>query len=350
MYTAHARLRLLLLVLTPLEAAATLEFSAGWGLNVGTGANATWVNLQFGVGSQVAVQGRQGGLPSLFSLAWTARSPRADPVTGYCPSTIPRFGNTTRCISIRMDFQEYWRQTFASLQPFIANGTYIGIFLGDEHMWNGVSLADLKTACDAIKQLWPDAIIYINESQDVANCNFNRLGETVFKEGECFPETLDWFGYDYYDYDHTYGPEAGWQVQRDGMTNMIYPRLTRAEQRVVPTTLGFFPHVDPKNATQMAEVDAYCVHNAEAFSDWAAVDERIVGLFTFYWVTQPGSFVGMWDMPRCSAKWVELGRHVVARGSATGVLSRGGGRPGRTRTSCPTPTEKVKHHWCNKHV
>jgi len=169
-------------------------------------------------------------------------------------------------------------------------------------MWNGVSLANLTTACDAIKQLWPDAIIYINESQDIANCNFNRLGEPFFAEGECLPETLDWFGYDYYDYAHTLGPESGWQVQRDGMTHMIYPRLPRADQRVVPTTLGFFPHVDPKNATQMAEVDAYCVHNADRFREWAKEDARVAGLFTFYWVSQPGNFVGMWDMPRCAVR------------------------------------------------
>lgn len=35
-----------------------------------------------------------------------------------------------------------------------------------------------------------------------------RLGEPVFKDGECLPDTLDWFGYDYYDYKHTFGPES----------------------------------------------------------------------------------------------------------------------------------------------
>lgn len=153
---------------------ASLEFAAGWGLNVGTGANKTWTNLQFEVGPQLAVEGWQKGIASLYSLSWIAASPRADPLTHTCPSTIPRFGNTTHCLDIRPDFHDYWRQTFSSLQPFIANGTYIGIFLGDEHMWSGISLASLTTACDTIKRDWPDAIVYINEAQDIVNCNFNR--------------------------------------------------------------------------------------------------------------------------------------------------------------------------------
>ena len=33
-----------------------------------------------------------------------------------------------------------------------------------------------------IKADWPSSIIYINEAQDAVNCNFNRLGDPIFKE------------------------------------------------------------------------------------------------------------------------------------------------------------------------
>ena len=35
---------------------------------------------------------------------------------------------------------------------------------------------------EMIKADWPQSIIYINEAQDAVNCNFNRLGDPIFKE------------------------------------------------------------------------------------------------------------------------------------------------------------------------
>jgi hypothetical protein len=31
-------------------------------------------------------------------------------------------------------------------------------------------------------------VIYINEAQDLLMCNFNRLNETFFGAGDCWPE------------------------------------------------------------------------------------------------------------------------------------------------------------------
>ena len=43
-------------------------------------------------------------------------------------------------------------------------------------MWDGASIKNLTTITDMIKTDWPEAIIYVNEAQDVIHCNFNRLG------------------------------------------------------------------------------------------------------------------------------------------------------------------------------
>jgi hypothetical protein len=32
-------------------------------------------------------------------------------------------------------------------------------------------------------------------------CNFNRLNETFFGPGDCWPEELDWLGFDVYGFD-----------------------------------------------------------------------------------------------------------------------------------------------------
>jgi hypothetical protein len=152
------------------------------------------------------------------------------------PSTIKRFGNTTRCKTLRADYETAWATAWEELRPLKANGTMLGVFLGDENMWDGASLANLTTVTDMIKRDCPDCIIYINEAQDTTNCNFNRLGDPIFADGECFPDTLDWWGYDYYctipGCTDAYGAESGWEVQRDGMQTMVYPRLTRPEHSI----------------------------------------------------------------------------------------------------------------------
>ena len=84
----------------------------------------------------------------------------------------------------------------AMLAPWRANGTVAGIFLGDEQCYHGVSLQNLTYITKLIRRDWPEAVLYINEAQDLLMCNFNRLNETFFPDGACWPEELDWLGFD----------------------------------------------------------------------------------------------------------------------------------------------------------
>ena len=127
---------------------------------------------------------RQGAVPSLYYFKWTEPdTARMNNVTaGTCASTIKRFANSTHCLTLRRDYQQAWAAAWAHLQPFVKNGTYIGVFLsapsvlplplplpgpprrgptqksaaatssrgsgvgrGDENMWGGASLANLTT-------------------------------------------------------------------------------------------------------------------------------------------------------------------------------------------------------------
>jgi hypothetical protein len=353
------------LLLLPLLAAmmhapagrAQLEYAGGWGERYGfPGVNGSWVNLQFEVGESAAVAAAQQSIPSLATFRWTApdTSRMINTTTGTCASTIKRFGNTTKCLTLRSDYKEAWARLWATIKPLVQNDTYVGVFLGDESMWGGASLANLTTVTDMIKRDWPLGITYINEAQDAANCNFNRLGDTIIGPDECLPDTLDWYGYDYYctipGCTQAYGVNSGWQVARDGMTNMIYPKLPRKEQRVVPTTLGFLYATNPMNSSMLARMDAYCVYTARQYAEWAAEDSRLVALFPFFYnpTGYGGNMIGLSNLTQCRAEYVKMGRAVVeARRRAGGRVSVGGGVPGRKRR-CPRTEEKVKHPWCRK--
>lgn len=54
--------------------------------------------------------------------------------------------------------------------PLYANGTYSGVFLGDEICCAGVPLADLQQVLTMLRSLvGPDAILYTNECGEMAS-------------------------------------------------------------------------------------------------------------------------------------------------------------------------------------
>ena len=80
---------------------------------------------------------------------------------------------------MRTDWRANWAQIFGTLQPYIANGSVIGINLNDEQMWDGITVAETALMADLIKKDWPAAIIYQNEAPGIGDCNYNRMNQTV---------------------------------------------------------------------------------------------------------------------------------------------------------------------------
>jgi hypothetical protein len=65
------------------------------------------------------------------------------------------------------DWRERWLSVHAALQPYIANKTYEGVFLGDELLDSGLPLSNLTSAVQLVRATWPDAVIAINEGVEV---------------------------------------------------------------------------------------------------------------------------------------------------------------------------------------
>lgn len=181
----------------------------------------------------------------------------------FC-GTLRRFGKT-ECVTLRTDYRQAWTELWTgTLKAYADKREIVGIFLGDERIWNGASLVNVSTIAQTIREDWPNAIIYINDAQDVYMCNFNRLNETVFQEGECFPSDVDLFGFDYYAYVtgacvfvrfvdaqccalhvgyacNTRYDASSFQDSYNTFTQNVYPRMW-SHQHVVPVTETFAPN------------------------------------------------------------------------------------------------------------
>ena len=93
-------------------------------------------------------------------------------------------------------FPQWREQTiqFAStLQPFISNGTFLGVFLGDEIVCGGTHLANLTSVADLLRaQLPAQAILYTNGCSEI-------------RDWPMVPASLDLISLDFYDEHNTNG-------------------------------------------------------------------------------------------------------------------------------------------------
>ena len=80
--------------------------------------------------------------PAAPQISWTEDTAEKK-AKGYCESPIPRFGKVVDCQTIRHDVDAHVATTLQMLRPWRDNGTVVGIFLGDERLYHGVSLQNL---------------------------------------------------------------------------------------------------------------------------------------------------------------------------------------------------------------
>jgi hypothetical protein len=243
-----------------------------------------------------------------------------------CSSPLLHYGPTP-CKSPRPDLEQYWNQTLATLRPFIANRSVIGINLNDEMMWDGITVKDTARMADRIKSDWPEAIIYQNEAPGIGDCNYNRMNETVFTEAEpMIPKSVDWWGYDAYSFTN-----ESWEQPIEAYKRNVFPRL-HAHQRVVHVTTAFADPGYGESPNETAtEIDAFCVQNAQAFLSWALTEPRVAAIVPFHWETTAGAKIGQNGVPightglgdravfpRCEAAWNAIGLLIQAsRGNTT---------------------------------
>lgn len=189
-------------------------------------------------------------------------------------------------------------------------------------------------------------------------CNYRKDNTTIFEEHECFPQNVDWFGFDYYAHD-----SASWEAPKEAYRTQVYPRFSRADQRVVPTSLGY----DAGNLTAAAasSLDTFCAENARQFLQFGLEDNRVVGLFPFYWssgrctrhpdgsVNGPGCGPGIRELPKCAATYKAIGELIIAAG-AEGTSNdpvHNPPAPGDTaEPKCLTPLSPTPStwEWCSR--
>ena len=346
-----------------LPQATALQHSAMWGLRPGTPGTAgdtpggSFADLTFDVSniSQILENHARYGVSALYPLAWTAAQPKPchAPVSHQC--THPPACEFP-CVMLDPDYKASFHKQFALMQPAIAAKALKGVFLGDEHMYFGMDLAGVKTIADLIRTTWPDAVIYMNEAPDIAMCNYDKQNRTVFKPGQCLPQNVDWFGWDFYEQDST-----SWTAFREAAHGLVYPRMSRPDQRLVATSLGYSD--GSLTAAEADTLDAFCAENARHFLQWGLEDSRLVGLFPFHWnggQRQANGSVtggaGIIDLPRCAATYRAVGEIIINAGPE-GTTMDPVLRPPKPAADgsfpepeCRTPTMPPPEtwHWCKR--
>jgi hypothetical protein len=275
------------------------------------------------------------------------------------------------------DWRERWLSVHAALQPFIANKTYEGVFLGDELLDSGLPLSNLTSAVQLVRSTWPDAVIAINEGFEVMitggynggaiTPTHSSMPHTVHNGWVSddpdwkLPAELDLISIDYYCSFSTCrgnftpcptglnGPNSGPQYDLSfdsncaGMIRNIYERFVfpripsgaktkailvpsaqAASGRSPPCPGYAHPICDnPLNASDGHVYDELWAKHALDLWAWASEDTRVVGFAPYHFADEPsfGSVdgIGFRNLPQTLSVWTELGLKITsnARPGAT---------------------------------
>ena len=162
----------LVAILHTLTAVIALQHSSMWSINGPDGMG--WADLTFAVADLETIQNNSihYGMKALYPLQWTVgQKQKCYAPVKHCQTTPDGYFN---CITIDPNYKEAWQKQFLEIKPLIDKGIIIGIFLGDEHLYFGVTLAEVKLIADLIRLSWPEAIIYMNDAPDPASCNYDK--------------------------------------------------------------------------------------------------------------------------------------------------------------------------------
>jgi len=326
-----------------------MQHSAMWGLNDASAA-AGWGTLTFDVSDNATVTANfRAGIRALIPLTWTTTQKEK------CFAPVPHTQTTKSgyftCTTIDPDYEALWKKQWAAIKPLAASGAAIGVFLGDEHMWFGVKLAEVKLIADLIRRDWPSAIIFQNEAPDIVMCNYRKDNTSVWAPNECLPVNIDWFGFDFYAMN-----SLSWEGPIDANHNYMIPRMSRADQRLAPTSLGYDGRQNV-SAEEVALLDDFCAKNALKFFEYGLRERRVVGQFPFHYnggVRHPDGSVtggiGVENLPNCLRTYQGIGKIISAMPAGTsGDLAHVPPQPNAEgkfiEPKCPTQFAPPPSYW-----
>ena len=333
----HAAMRsIVLLALSccaPADAAA-VEFMGYYGCEPSTQQNHT--NLCITSSPSTLVEGAAAGMAGMAQVTWAffenARPPRA-PGLQLRPDYAAGWA-TARATCGPGSHDDDWSPP-CSLDALRANGTTIGVFLGDELLLQGVTVAELTAAAAAVKAAWGatnTSIVYWNEAWDPVVNNASFAEKHPASALGAVPTEVDWVSLDYYRRDAT-----AWTVPEAAYASALYPKMVRAGQRAllvpgafgrkhdvcggVGTHCGGNASLPPCCAGQTnhsaAWWDAWSTTVAEHYYDWAKRDARVIGINPWYYgadrptPTCGGNNISVRQQPTARRKWADIGRAIM---------------------------------------
>ena len=259
-------------------ASSKLPYFGFWANNIS--ATIGFTNLQFEIAD----------VPTLKQLA-AANMSNLYPLLSTFVENVPNVG-----LRLYPDYEQRWAQLQSELDlaNMLKNGTLLGLFLGDELVWNCLPMDSLITYAATVRRDVPrgSGIIWYNEAAFFNNPkNPNMCGETFTYQ---FSPDLDWFSTDIYHMDGPTGNNWVANYVRSFYEANIYPHLT-AEQRAVVIPGSFGSNVN-RNCNCSC-YDVMCQIDANDFWQWVQVDPMIAAVTPWNWVGCPPCNGSRWTPP-----------------------------------------------------
>ena len=202
---------------------------------------------------------------------------------------------------------------FNTLTPGLLNGTFIGVFLGDEICCSGVPLSNLTSVLKKLRSSLDGrkCILYTNECTPPID------------RWDSIPEDLDLISVDFYDEHNTNGT-AEVEQNRKYLLEKLYPKL-HPHQGVI-----FVPGIFASDPVHCREGNVSCPLDAQAaqivikldgFFNWAKSDSKIYGFNPWHFNNRSSpQLPGWWDqrlgassMPTVVSKLREIGQYMIRK-------------------------------------
>jgi hypothetical protein len=274
-------------------------------------------------------------------------------------------------------WEERWRMVHAYMQPWIVNGTFEGVYFGDELMGQGLPLTNLSAAVKLVRSTWPAAVLGYNEDFDTMASGFTGLNESISEDPHWqLPAELDLFSVDYYCGFHGCYPHpcesdpvpmnSSFDVDcaahlRHAYEQLIYPRLG-PKTRVTPVAGAWAPFANAKSApcpewsagpdcpnplnASLEVYDQYWAQHASQLWEWAVSDRRVAGFAPWHFDDEPSyppqMVTGFRNMPETLSMWSEIGSKILENAQrAQSDHPGGGGLRAAIHGIDPTTSQKV---------
>jgi hypothetical protein len=192
---------------------------------------------------------------------------------------------TLRGLALRADSEERWKALVPAIVEAVQQGIVIGLFLGDELVWNNITWDVLNRTAAMVKGTFPQCFLYYNEGGAPLYALRNINGfRTPYPS---VPESFDFVSSD------DYGNMWTTKNPRWFYESFLYPKMHAAQRAfVVPPVYAWV------NATHgVPWWDEQELRQAQGYLEWIATDSRLAGINGFHMSSYPPSDLGLISLP-----------------------------------------------------